>query len=96
MCTIHGAPQPRPTRPASRRLGAGKYGEWRFDKRSYGTRPPPRNLGEPPKVGGGLSAVAALDQALVLAWAFMEDSNNGLHHTSFDGAAKASQRKGGA
>ncbi|KAI3431793.1 hypothetical protein D9Q98_010546 [Chlorella vulgaris] len=27
----------------------GKYGEWRFDKRSYATRPPPRNLGEPPE-----------------------------------------------
>lgn len=26
----------------------GKYGEWRFDKRSYSGRPPPRNLGEPP------------------------------------------------
>lgn len=27
----------------------GKYGEWRFDKRSYSGRPPPRHLGEPPK-----------------------------------------------
>ncbi len=26
----------------------GKYGEWRFDKRSYGGRPIPRNLGPPP------------------------------------------------
>lgn len=26
----------------------GKYGEWRFDKRSYAGKPPPRNLGEPP------------------------------------------------
>lgn len=26
----------------------GKYGEWRFDKRSYASKPPPRNLGEPP------------------------------------------------
>ena len=27
---------------------AGKIGEWRFDKRSYSSQPPPRNLGEPP------------------------------------------------
>ena len=27
---------------------SGKYGEWRFDKRSYSGNPPPRNLGEPP------------------------------------------------
>mmetsp|Transcript_21179 Transcript_21179/g.63737 ORF Transcript_21179/g.63737 Transcript_21179/m.63737 type:complete len:583 (-) Transcript_21179:106-1854(-) len=26
----------------------GKYGEWRFDKRTYGASPPPRNLGQPP------------------------------------------------
>lgn len=26
----------------------GKYGEWRFDKRSYSQNPPPRNLKEPP------------------------------------------------
>ena len=26
----------------------GKYGEWRFDKRSYGEKPIPRNLGPPP------------------------------------------------
>ncbi|KDD75345.1 hypothetical protein H632_c731p1 [Helicosporidium sp. ATCC 50920] len=26
----------------------GKYGAWRFDKRSYAALPPPRNLGEPP------------------------------------------------
>ncbi|KAG2501810.1 hypothetical protein HYH03_000310 [Edaphochlamys debaryana] len=27
----------------------GKFGEWRFDKRTYGSRPPPRHLGDPPK-----------------------------------------------
>ena len=27
----------------------GKYGEWRFDKRSYSDRPPPRGIGEPPE-----------------------------------------------
>ncbi|KXZ44208.1 hypothetical protein GPECTOR_71g569 [Gonium pectorale] len=27
----------------------GKFGEWRFDKRTYGARPPPRHLGDPPK-----------------------------------------------
>ena len=26
----------------------GKYGEWRFDKRTYAMQPPPRHLGEPP------------------------------------------------
>ena len=26
----------------------GKYGEWRFDKRSYAGQPPPRKLGLPP------------------------------------------------
>ena len=26
----------------------GKYGAWRFDKRSYAQKPPPRNLSEPP------------------------------------------------
>ncbi len=26
----------------------GKYGEWRFDKRSYAQMPPPRHLGDPP------------------------------------------------
>jgi len=26
----------------------GKYGEWRFDKRSYAQLPPPRHLGDPP------------------------------------------------
>ncbi|KAL4519320.1 hypothetical protein Ndes2526A_g00413 [Nannochloris sp. 'desiccata'] len=30
----------------------GKYGEWRFDKRSYSQKPPPRNLGEPPEKMG--------------------------------------------
>lgn len=28
---------------------AGKYGAWRFDKRTYADRPPPRHLGDPPK-----------------------------------------------
>ncbi|XP_019093386.1 PREDICTED: uncharacterized protein LOC104753988 [Camelina sativa] len=27
----------------------GKIGEWRFDKRSYGSKPPPRNLPLPPR-----------------------------------------------
>jgi hypothetical protein len=27
----------------------GKYGRWRFDKRTYASKPPPRHLGEPPK-----------------------------------------------
>eukprot|EP01023_Acetabularia_acetabulum_P054425 TRINITY_DN6141_c1_g1_i2.p1 TRINITY_DN6141_c1_g1~~TRINITY_DN6141_c1_g1_i2.p1 ORF type:complete len:181 (-),score=41.77 TRINITY_DN6141_c1_g1_i2:60-602(-) len=27
----------------------GKYGDWRFDKRSYASKPPPRHLGDPPK-----------------------------------------------
>ena len=26
----------------------GKFGEWRFDKRSYSQGPPPRHLGDPP------------------------------------------------
>lgn len=26
----------------------GLIGEWRFDKRSYGQKPPPRNLADPP------------------------------------------------
>ena len=26
----------------------GKFGEWRFDKRSYSQQPPPRHLGDPP------------------------------------------------
>lgn len=26
----------------------GKYGAWRFDKRTYSDKPPPRNLGAPP------------------------------------------------
>ena len=26
----------------------GKYGEWRFDKRTYAQQPPPRHLGSPP------------------------------------------------
>ena len=26
----------------------GKFGAWRFDKRSYAQKPPPRNLGAPP------------------------------------------------
>lgn len=26
----------------------GKYGEWRFDKRSYAQLPPPRHLSDPP------------------------------------------------
>eukprot|EP00798_Chlamydomonas_sp_ICE-L_P018627 gene18627-25142_t len=26
----------------------GKYGEWRYDKRSYGNRPMPRNVSDPP------------------------------------------------
>jgi hypothetical protein len=30
------------------RPAAGKYGEWRFDKRSYASRPPGRGLSEPP------------------------------------------------
>lgn len=35
--------------PSLPRRSAGKYGEWRFDKRSYAAKPPPRNLGEPPE-----------------------------------------------
>ncbi len=27
----------------------GKYGAWRFDKRTYAEKPPPRNLGPPPQ-----------------------------------------------
>lgn len=27
----------------------GKYGEWRFDKRTYSNKPVPRHLGDPPK-----------------------------------------------
>ena len=27
----------------------GKYGEWRFDKRTYAQLPPPRHLSEPPR-----------------------------------------------
>lgn len=27
---------------------AGKFGAWRFDKRTYVSRPPPRHLGAPP------------------------------------------------
>ncbi|MEW5304340.1 MAG: hypothetical protein WDW36_006957 [Sanguina aurantia] len=27
----------------------GKFGEWRFDKRTYSSRPPPRHMGDPPK-----------------------------------------------
>ena len=30
------------------RLTYGKIGEWRFDKRSFGSVPPPRNLPLPP------------------------------------------------
>ena len=26
----------------------GKFGEWRFDKRTYHDKPPPRNLEAPP------------------------------------------------
>ena len=26
----------------------GKYGAWRFDKRTYADKPPPRNIGPPP------------------------------------------------
>lgn len=26
----------------------GEIGEWRFDKRTYHDKPPPRNLGQPP------------------------------------------------
>jgi hypothetical protein len=26
----------------------GKFGEWRYDKRSYGGRPMPRNISDPP------------------------------------------------
>jgi hypothetical protein len=29
-------------------LSAGKFGAWRFDKRTYMQRPPPRHLGDPP------------------------------------------------
>lgn len=39
----------------------GKFGEWRFDKRTYGSRPPPRHLGEPPK---------NMKNDLVRCWAF--------------------------
>lgn len=30
------------------RCAPPRYGEWRFDKRTYGSEPPPRNLGPPP------------------------------------------------
>jgi hypothetical protein len=49
-------PPPTPTHPPTHTPpthpsapSAGKYGEWRFDKRSYAGLPPPRNLGEPPE-----------------------------------------------
>ena len=42
---------------------AGKYGEWRFDKRSYASKPPPRNLGEPP---------AGMKNELVSCWTGLE------------------------
>jgi len=31
------------------KMMVGKIGEWRFDKRSYGDKPPPRNLTLPPR-----------------------------------------------
>lgn len=31
------------------KLMVGKIGEWRFDKRSYGDKPPPRKLTLPPQ-----------------------------------------------
>lgn len=36
------------TFPFQGNLTYGKIGEWRFDKRSYGDRPPPKNLPLPP------------------------------------------------
>lgn len=40
-------PSPPPPRVNPRR--EGKFGRWRFDKRTYAGKPPPRHLGEPPK-----------------------------------------------
>ena len=34
--------------PRARSHTPGKYGRWRFDKRTYASRPPPRHLGAPP------------------------------------------------
>lgn len=42
---------------------AGKFGRWRFDKRTYATRAPPRHLGPPPK-GAKNDMVRALVSAI--------------------------------
>jgi hypothetical protein len=35
--------------PPAAGLWTGKYGHWRFDKRTYAVMPPPRHLGPPPE-----------------------------------------------
>ena len=47
QAALHPGPCALPT--AGPPSSAGKFGEWRFDKRSYAARPPPRNLKEPPE-----------------------------------------------
>jgi len=41
--------KPATSNPQTPNPPAGKYGRWRFDKRTYATKPPPRHLGDPPK-----------------------------------------------
>jgi hypothetical protein len=65
----------------------GKFGEWRFDKRTYGSRPPPRHLGEPPKnmkndlVGCHASCKGNISSCLPAAWCLSGD-----HRTPRSGA----------
>lgn len=42
---------------------SGKFGAWRFDKRTYMARPPPRHLGDPP-VGMKNDMVRALIKSI--------------------------------
>lgn len=45
----------------------GKYGEWRFDKRTYHQQPPPRNLGMPPAgIQNELVRLAPFEDSLIL------------------------------
>ena len=49
----------------------GKFGEWRFDKRTYHDKPPPRNLeAPPPNMKNGLvrAALESLTVCSATCW----------------------------
>lgn len=72
----------------------GKYGEWRFDKRNYSMKPPPRNLGLPPEKMDNQMVrhlINALNEATNAIPGWDEYEQTGFAKQLWDGKLKQSE-----